>query len=158
LSRPKDRALPGLYIGRYSPQPQSHVERIDPERGPEGKLTNPMLFRMADGAQWNGVAIARLHPYTTIGCCTHIAQRLMALLDAASFFRIRPFASLYANSASFALRRSYIAIMHSSFSTSARGSNAILSINAKTVEGLFDGGAGGAGQSAVRSARSRASG
>ena len=72
LSRPKDSALPGLYIGRYSPQPQSHVERIDPERGPEGKLTNPMLFRMAGGAQWNGVAIARLHPYTTIGRCTHM--------------------------------------------------------------------------------------
>ena len=72
LSRPKDSALPGLYIGRYSPQPQSHVERIDPERGPEGKLADPMLFRMAGGAQWNGVAIARLHPYTTIGCCTHM--------------------------------------------------------------------------------------
>jgi hypothetical protein len=72
LSRPKDSALPGLYIGRYSPQPQSHVERIDAEGGPEGKLANPMLFRMAGGAQWNGVAIARLHPYTTIGSCTHM--------------------------------------------------------------------------------------
>jgi hypothetical protein len=27
---------------------------------------------MADGAQWNGIAIARLHPYTTIGSCTHM--------------------------------------------------------------------------------------
>ena len=72
LSRPKDSALPGLYIGRYSPQPQSHIERIDAERGPEGKLADPMLFRMTGGAQRNGVAIARLHPYTTIGCCTHM--------------------------------------------------------------------------------------
>ena len=47
-----------------------------------------------------------------------------------------------ASSASFALRRSYIAIKRSSFSTSARGSSAILSINVKTVEGLSDGGAG----------------
>jgi len=73
LSRPKDSALPGLYIGRYSPQPQSHVERINAERGPEGKLANPMLFRMAGGAEWNGVAIARLYPYTTIGSCTHMS-------------------------------------------------------------------------------------
>jgi len=72
LSRPKDSALPGLYIGRHSPQPQSHIERIDAERGPEGKLADPMLFRMTGGAQRNGVAIARLHPYTTIGCCTHM--------------------------------------------------------------------------------------
>jgi hypothetical protein len=50
LSRPKDGALPGLYIGRHSPQPQSHVERIDTERGPEGKLADPMLFRMTCGA------------------------------------------------------------------------------------------------------------
>ena len=48
----------------------------------------------------------------------------------------------YASSASFALSRSYIAIMRSSFSTSARGSSATLSINAKTVEGLPDGGTG----------------
>jgi hypothetical protein len=72
LSRPKDSALSGLYIGRYSPQPQSHIERIDAERGPEGKLADPMLFRMAGGAQRNGVAIARLHPDTAIGCCTHM--------------------------------------------------------------------------------------
>ena len=51
LSRPKDSALPGLYIGRYSPQPQSNIERIDAERGPERKLTNPMLLRMANSAQ-----------------------------------------------------------------------------------------------------------
>ena len=50
LSRPKDSALPGLYIGRYSPQPQSHIERIEAQRGPEGKLADPMLFRMAGGA------------------------------------------------------------------------------------------------------------
>src|SRR5271165_3595295 len=60
----------------------------------------------------------------------------------ASFFRIRPFAALCASSASFALMRSYIAITRSSFSTSARGSTANLSINARTVEGLSDGGAG----------------
>jgi len=72
LSRPKDSALPGLYIGRYSPQPQSHVERIDPERGPEGKLSDPMLFRMAGGAQRNRVAVTRLHSCTTIGSCTHM--------------------------------------------------------------------------------------
>jgi hypothetical protein len=50
LSRPKDSALSGLYIGRYSPQPQSHIERIDAERGPEGKLADPMLFRMTGRA------------------------------------------------------------------------------------------------------------
>jgi hypothetical protein len=27
---------------------------------------------MAGGAQWNGVAIARLHSYTTIGSCAHM--------------------------------------------------------------------------------------
>jgi hypothetical protein len=31
LSRPKDSALPGRYIRRHSPQPQSHIERIDAE-------------------------------------------------------------------------------------------------------------------------------
>src|SRR6516165_9033346 len=72
LSRAKDSALSSLYIGRYSPQPQSHIERIDAERGPEGKLADPMLFRMAGGAQRNGVAIARLHPDTTIGSGTHM--------------------------------------------------------------------------------------
>jgi hypothetical protein len=72
LSRPKDSALPGLYIGRCRPQPHSHIERIDAERGPEGKLADPMLFRMARGAERNGVAIARLHPETTIGACTHM--------------------------------------------------------------------------------------
>src|SRR6516162_2413146 len=72
LSRPKNSALPGLHIGRYRPQPQSHTERIDAERGPEGKLADPMLFRMAGGAQRNGVAIARLLPYTTIGSCPHV--------------------------------------------------------------------------------------
>ena len=72
LSRPKDGALPGLYICRHCPQPQRHIERIDAERGPEGKLANPMLFLMTGGAQWNGVAIARLHPYSTIGSRTHM--------------------------------------------------------------------------------------
>jgi hypothetical protein len=72
LSRPKDDALPGLDIGRHSPQPQSHVDRIDAECRPEGKLADPMLFRMAGGAQRNGVAIARLPSYTTIGSCPHM--------------------------------------------------------------------------------------
>ena len=72
LSRPKDSALPGPYIGRYSPQPQSHIERIDAKRGPEGELADAMLSRMAGGAQRNGVAIARFYPYTTIGSCTHM--------------------------------------------------------------------------------------
>jgi len=77
LPRTKNSALPGCYIGRNSPQPQSHIERIEAERGPEGKLADPMLFRMAGGgAQRNGVAIARLYPDATIGSCT----RLMALL------------------------------------------------------------------------------
>jgi hypothetical protein len=72
LSRPKDSALPGPYIGRYSPQPQSHIERIDAKRGPEGELADPMLFRMAGGAQRNSIAIAWLPPYTTIGSRTHM--------------------------------------------------------------------------------------
>ena len=66
----------------------------------------------------------------------------IVLIWTSSILRIRPFAALYASSASFALSRSYIAIIRSSFSTSARGSSATLSINAKTVEGLSDGGAG----------------
>src|SRR5271169_5646904 len=74
LARPKDDALPGLHIGRYGPQTQRYVEGIDPERGPEGKLADPMLFRMAGGAQWNGVAIGRLHPDPTIGCRTHMRR------------------------------------------------------------------------------------
>src|ERR1700737_5078526 len=72
LSRPKDGAFPGLYIGRHSPQPQSHIERIDSQRGPEGKLSDPMLFRMAGGAQRNRVAVAWLYSCTTIGSCTHM--------------------------------------------------------------------------------------
>jgi hypothetical protein len=72
LSRAKHSALPGLYIGRYSPQPQSHIERIDAERRPEGKLADAMLFGMAGGAQRNGVTIARFHPYTTIGSRPHM--------------------------------------------------------------------------------------
>jgi hypothetical protein len=72
LSRAKDSALSGLYIGRYRPQPQSHIKGIDAQRGPEGKLANPMLFRVAGGAQRNGAAIARLHPYAAIGSCTHM--------------------------------------------------------------------------------------
>src|SRR6516225_1737569 len=72
LSRPKDSALPGPYIGRYSPQPQSHIERIDAKRGPEGELADPMLFRMAGCAQRNSIAIAWLPPHTTIGSSTHM--------------------------------------------------------------------------------------
>ena len=72
LSRPKDGALTGLYIGRHCPQPQSHIERIDSERGPEGKLSDQMLFSMAGGAQRNRVAVTRLHSCTTIGSCTHM--------------------------------------------------------------------------------------
>ena len=72
LSRPKDSALPGLDIGRHSPQPQSHIERIDAECGPEGKLADPMLVCMAGGAQRNGVAIAGLPPSTTIGSCPYM--------------------------------------------------------------------------------------
>jgi hypothetical protein len=50
LSRAKDCALPGRYIGRYSPQPQRDIERIDTEPRPEGKLANSMLFLMTGGA------------------------------------------------------------------------------------------------------------
>jgi hypothetical protein len=50
LSRPKDNAFPGPYIGRYSPQPQRHIERIDAERGPKGKLANPALSGMTGEA------------------------------------------------------------------------------------------------------------
>ena len=72
LSRAKDNALPGLYIGRNGPQAQRHVERIDAERRPEGKLADPMLLVMARGAQRNGVAIGRLHPDTSIGSRAHM--------------------------------------------------------------------------------------
>jgi len=72
LSCPKDNALPGLYIGRHSPQPKSHVERIDAQCGPEGKLADPMLSRVTCGAQGHGVTIGRLHPNTTIGSCPHM--------------------------------------------------------------------------------------
>ena len=44
LSRAKHSALPGLYIGRDSPQPQSHIERIDAKSRPEGQLADPVLF------------------------------------------------------------------------------------------------------------------
>jgi hypothetical protein len=72
LSRPKDSALPGLPIGRYRPQPQRHIERIDAEFGPEAKLTDPMLFRMAGGTERNRVAITRFHSDTTISSGTHM--------------------------------------------------------------------------------------
>jgi hypothetical protein len=72
LQRPKDSALAGLDIGRYGPQAQGDIERIDAERGPEGKLADPMLFCMAGSAQRNGVAIAWLPPHTTIGSCPHM--------------------------------------------------------------------------------------
>jgi hypothetical protein len=73
LSRPKDNALAGRDIGRHSPQSKSDVERVDPKRGPEGKLPDLMLFCMAGGAQRNGVAIARLRSNTTIGSCAHMS-------------------------------------------------------------------------------------
>jgi hypothetical protein len=41
---------------------------------PERKLADPMLFRMAGGAQRNGVAIAGLPPYTTIRSCPHVRR------------------------------------------------------------------------------------
>jgi hypothetical protein len=85
LSRAKHSALPGLYIARYGPQPRSHIERIDAERRPEGKLAGPMLFCMASGAQWNGVTIARFHPCTTISSGPHMRG-----------FRWRCFAAGYA--------------------------------------------------------------
>jgi hypothetical protein len=72
LSCPKHRALPSLHISRYSPQPKGHVERIDTECGPEGKLADPMLCRMAGSAQRKGVAIAWLPSHTTIGSCPHM--------------------------------------------------------------------------------------
>jgi hypothetical protein len=50
LPRAKNGALGRLYICRYRPQAQRHIDRIDTERGSEGKLADPMLFRMASGA------------------------------------------------------------------------------------------------------------
>src|SRR5215831_4879803 len=72
LSRAKDNALPGLYIGRYGPQAQRHIERIDAERGPEGQLADPMLVCMAAGAQWNSITIGRLDPDPSIGSGAHM--------------------------------------------------------------------------------------
>ena len=72
LSRPKNDALASIDIGRHSPQSKSDIERVDPKRGPEGNLPDPMLFRMASGAQRNGVAIARFHPDTAIGSGPHM--------------------------------------------------------------------------------------
>jgi len=72
LSRPKHSALPGLYIGRYGPQSQRHIDRIDAECRPEGQLADPMLLGMAGGAQRNGVAITRFHPDTAIGSSPHM--------------------------------------------------------------------------------------
>jgi hypothetical protein len=62
LSWPKDSVLPGLFVGRYSPQPQGHIEGIDAQRGPEGKLVQPILFCIAGGAQGKGTANAQLDP------------------------------------------------------------------------------------------------
>jgi hypothetical protein len=73
LSRPKHNALASLDIGRHSPQSKSDVEGIDAEFRPEGKLADPMLFRVASGAQRNGVAIARLRSNTTIGSCPQMS-------------------------------------------------------------------------------------
>jgi hypothetical protein len=72
LSCPIHGPLSSLQIGRHCPQPQSNVERIKPERGPEGQLADTMLFRMTGTAQWDGVAIARLHPFTTVGTYTNM--------------------------------------------------------------------------------------
>jgi hypothetical protein len=72
LTRPKHSALPGLYIARYSPEPQSHVERINPACRPKRKLADAMLSRVAGGAKRNGVVIAGLHPDTIIGSGAHM--------------------------------------------------------------------------------------
>ena len=72
LARPKHSAFARFYVGGYSPWPQSYIERIDAQRRPKGQLTDPMLFGMAGGAQWNGITIARLHSDTTIGSGLHM--------------------------------------------------------------------------------------
>jgi hypothetical protein len=72
LARPKDSALSGRYIRRHRPQAQSHTERIDAERGPKGKLANPVLSGMTGGAQRYRVAIARLYPNASIGSRTNM--------------------------------------------------------------------------------------
>ena len=72
LSRPKNSPCPCLFIARYNPQPQRHVERIGAERRPEAKLADPMLLGMAGGAQRNGIEIARFHAHTTIGSGPHM--------------------------------------------------------------------------------------
>ena len=72
LPCPKYSALAGLYIGRYGPQPRSHAERIDAQRGPEAQLADPMLFSMAGGAERNGIAIARFYPRTAIRSRSHM--------------------------------------------------------------------------------------
>jgi hypothetical protein len=70
LSGPKDSALPGGYVGGYCPQPQSHIERIEAERGPESELADPMLLCMAGATEWDGVAVAGLYCHTTVGTRT----------------------------------------------------------------------------------------
>src|SRR6516162_5957719 len=72
LTGPKNSAPPGRYVRRHSPQPQSHVVRVDTEGGPKGKLANPMLSGMTGRAQRNGVAIARLDPNSTMGSRTNM--------------------------------------------------------------------------------------
>jgi hypothetical protein len=72
LSGPKHSPLPSLRIARYSPKPQSHIERIDAALGPKRKLTDPMLFGMAGGTQRNGVAITRFHGRTTVSSGAHM--------------------------------------------------------------------------------------
>ena len=74
LARPNDSALPRRYIRRDRPQPQSHIEGIDPERGPKGKLANPMLSAVTGGAQGNRVAITRLDRYATIRSRTDMSS------------------------------------------------------------------------------------
>jgi hypothetical protein len=72
LTRPKHSALPGLDIARYSPEPQSEVDRIDAARRPKRKLANPMLSRVASGAQRNGVAVGWFYPYAAVGASAHM--------------------------------------------------------------------------------------
>ena len=72
LSGPKHSPLPSLRIARYSPKPQSHIERIDAALGPKRKLTDPVLFGMAGGTQRNGVPITRFHSRATVSSGAHM--------------------------------------------------------------------------------------
>jgi len=50
LSSSEDDARASNYIARYGPQPQSHVEGVDPEISPKGQFANLVLTRMVCGA------------------------------------------------------------------------------------------------------------